>query len=438
MKIEISNNSKWHQSLTIKMGVLVFLGLLFFIPLEMIKSVILERQKNSDKVRSEISEQWALRQTVAGPVLNIPVRTIPKGKDEVPAYMIWHILPEKLEVQGEIKPEIRQRGIYKTVVYNSTLSLSGKFVITDSYNIQEYNILWNEAYYTLGISDNRGIRGAVLFKTDSSEYEAVPGVRDTDLYRSGISFIPEMAVSEGIFNFSISLNLAGSEGLLFIPAGKTTRISLVSEWDSPSFTGRFLPAERKVSSSGFNAQWLVTDLNRNFPQNWTGNKYNISENSFGVDLLLSVDHYQKSFRSAKYGILFIALTFMVLIFLELTTVGRIHVFNYFLVALGLALFFSLLTALSEHLGFGFAYLLSSIAIIMMISFFTRTFFTKRNAVLIIAGVLLFLYGFIYVILSLNDFAFLAGNIGLFILLALVMWFSGKVNLFKKNEAEDTQ
>jgi len=438
MKIEISNNGKWHQSLTIKMGVLVFLGLLFLIPLEMIKSVILERQKNSDKVRSEISDQWALRQYVTGPILNIPVKTIPKNKEEKVSFQTWHILPEQLEIKGEIIPEIRHRGIYKAVVYDSHLELTGEFFIPESYNIQDYDILWKEAYYTLGITDNRGIKGNVKIAVDSSEYEAIPGVKDTDLFKSGTTFNPIIKESISNHKFRISLNLSGSDGLFFIPVGKTTKTIIRSTWDSPSFSGRFLPAERTINSSGFNAEWLVTNLNRNFPQSWIGNAYNINENFFGVDLFLTVDHYQKAFRCAKYGLLFIALTFMVLIFLELTSEAKIHIFNYFLVALALALFFSLLTALSEHLGFSPAYLLSSMATIMMLTLFTRSFFTKRNAVFIVSGLLLFLYAFMYVILSLNDFAFLAGNIGLFILLAVVMRFSGKINLFKKEGMDNNQ
>lgn len=435
MKIEISNTGKWHQSLTIKMGVLAFLGLIFLIPLEMIKSVILERQKNSESVRSEISDQWALRQFVTGPVLNIPVKTIPGNKDEKASIMTWHILPEVLEIKGEIAPEIRHRSIYKAVVYDSRLNISGEFVIPDLYNGQNYEILWKEAYYTMGITDNRGIRGNLKITVNSSEYEAIPGVKDTDLFKSGISFIPVVKDIIGNHNFNIDLNLSGSEGLCFIPVGKTTKTSIGSSWASPSFTGRFLPADRTISNAGFKADWLITNLNRNFPQNWIGSEYSINENYFGVDLLLIVDHYQKAFRCVKYGLLFIALTFMVLIFLELTYEAKIHVFNYFLVALSLALFFSLLTALSEHLGFGLAYLVSSAATILMLTLFSRSFIPKRRSVLIVSGLLAILYAFIYIILSMNDFAFLAGNIGLFILLAAVMRYSGKINLFRK-EAEN--
>jgi inner membrane protein len=438
MKIEISNIGKWHQSLTIKMMVLAFLGLLFIIPLEMIKSVILERQKNSESVRSEISDQWAVRQYVTGPVLNIPIRPTPKNKDEMVSVQIWHILPEQLEIKGKIDPEIRHRGIYKAVVYNSNFEFTGDFLIPDLPDSHDYEILWKEAYYTLGITDNRGIKGNVKIESDSSEYEAIPGVKDMDLFKSGITFYPAFGESAGHHNFRINLSLSGSGGLFFIPVGKTTKSVISSSWDSPSFTGKFLPAERIITSSGFTAHWLVTNLNRNFPQNWIGSGFNISENFFGVDLFLAVDHYQKAFRCAKYGLLFIALTFMVLIFLELTSEDKIHIFNYLLVALALVLFFSILIALSEHIGFSPAYLLSSLATIMLLSFFSRSFFSKKNPVFIVAGLLVILYAFIYIILSLNDFAFLAGNIGLFILLAVIMRLSGKINLFKKEEMDNNQ
>jgi inner membrane protein len=359
------------------MVVLVFLGILFLIPLEMIKSVVNERQKNSEKVRSEISDQWAIRQVVSGPALNIPVKTIPKNKDEMAVSQILHILPEQLEIKGEIKPEIRHRGIYKAVVYDSHMDLTGEFVIPELNNFQNYEIFWKEAYYTLGISDNRGIKGNVKIAVDSSEYEAVPGVKDLDLFKSGITFIPSGKDPAHNQKFRISLNLSGSEGLFFVPVGKTTKTIIASSWNSPSFAGRFLPSKRIINSTGFNAEWLVTNLNRNFPQSWTGNEFNIAGDFFGVDLFLTVDHYQKAFRCAKYGLLFIALTFMVLIFLELTSEEKIHIFNYFLVALALALFFSLLLALSEHIGFSPAYFLAASATIVLLSFFTRSLLTKE-------------------------------------------------------------
>lgn len=433
MKIEITNQSKWHLSLTIKLALLAFLGLVLLLPLEMIKKVIMERQSNADKVKKEISDQWATKQNFTGPVLNIPVRTVPTEKDEKSSTSIWHIMPEKLDINGSIKPEIRYRGIYQSVVYESRLDIGGYFVLPDVNILKNCEVLWKEAYYTVGISDNRGLKGRVILKTDSTELEAEPGVKDNDLFQSGISFRTALSDTSAEIRFALTLNLSGSEGLLLTPAGKLTTARLQSDWTSPSFTGSFLPVRREINEKGFVASWEVTHLNRNFPQNWTGNSFHPLESAFGVDLFLPVDHYQKSWRSARYGILFIALTFLVLIFLEVTRKEELHIFHYLLVSLGLVLFFSLLNSLSEQIGFNFAYLISSLATIFLISFFTGTLFKERKPGIIVFGMLVIIYSFIFILLTLNDYAYLAGNIGLFILLALVMSLSIRLKLFQKEQ-----
>lgn len=431
MKIEISDQSKWHQSLTLKLALLAFLGLLFLIPLEMIKEVIMERQKNGEKVKKEISDQWAAKQCFAGPVLNIPVRKIPTGKDEKSVTEIWHILPENLNIDGSIKPEIRYRGIYQSVVYESELNIAGNLSIPAEDALKNFEILWNEAYYTVGISDNRGLKGQIILKTDSTDLDAEPGVRDNDIFQSGISFINPVLKPGNKVNFVMKLNLSGSEGLLLTPLGKSTIARLQSVWPSPSFNGSFLPVKRTIDEKGFSAEWQVTHLNRNFPKSWIGNTFRPMESAFGLDLFQPVDHYQKSWRSSRYGILFIALTFLVLLFLEITRKEKIHVLYYFLVSLGLTLFFSLLNSLSEQVGFNAAYLISSTATILMLSVFTGTLFKDKKTATIIFGMLVILYSFIFVLLTLNDYAYLAGNIGLFILLAIIMRLAVKLKLSKQ-------
>jgi inner membrane protein len=270
-----------------------------------------------------------------------------------------------------------------------------------------------------------------------TELEAEPGVRDNDIFQSGISFINPVLIPGKKINIAMNLNLSGSTGLLLTPLGKTTIAHLQSDWSSPSFTGSFLPVKRNIDEKTFNADWEVTHLNRNFPQSWTGNSYHPMESSFGVDLFQPVDHYQKSYRSSRYGILFIALTFVVLIFLEITGKEAIHIFHYFLVSLGLVLFFSLLNSLSEQVGFNRAYLIASSATILLISVFTRTLFRDKKRSLIVFGMLVILYSFIFVLLTLNDFAYLAGNIGLFILLSVIMMLSGKMKIFQTEMNEAT-
>lgn len=430
MKIEITNQGKWYQSLSIKLGLLAFMGLFFLVPLEMIKTIIKERQANADKVKLEISNQWASRQIVSGPVLNIPGKTLSSERDEKSSFRIWHIMPETLDIKGEISPEIRYRGIYQSVVYGSTISLSGEFIIPDKNIMGNTEIGWKDAYFTMGISDNRGLKGTVVLKINSGELQAEPGVRDQDVFLSGISFPVKLCDTTNRIGFIITLNLSGSESFLMAPLGKTTHAEIKSSWPSPSFSGSFLPSNRTVSETGFSAQWMITHLNRNFPQSWTGSSFNTGINVFGIDLFLPVDHYQKSYRSARYGILFIALTFLALIFLEITRKETIHIFHYFLVTLSLVLFFSLLNSLSEQTGFNIAYLISSIATILLITFFTASLFSNRKTALVVMVLLALLYSFIFVLLTLNDYAYLAGNIGLFILLATIMSLAGKMKIFK--------
>jgi inner membrane protein len=436
MKIEIDETKKWQHSLTIKMILLAFLSLFLLIPLEMIKSIIGERQKNSENVKKDIALQWAGKQIISGPVLNIPVNIFSQVINAEPRRSVFHVMPESLVIDGNIQTEKRHRSIYETVVYTADLKFSGNFVIPDIKADEKSDILWNEAYYTMGISDNRGLKGAIILKTDSAALEAVPGLTDPDLFSSGISFPAKLAPTNKKIPFSMNFKVSGSEGLSFSPIGKTTEVNLVSKWTSPGFTGNFLPAERTINEAGFSGKWLVTNLNRNFPQLWKGNAFNPVNDSFGVDFVLPVDHYQKSLRSAKYGILFIILTFLSLIFAEMTIKEHIHVFHYLLVSLALVLFFSLLNALSEYIGFNASYILSSLLTIMLITYFLRTIFEKRSTAFMITLLLILLYSFIFILLTLNDYAYLAGNLGLFILLAITMRLSVKLDIFGNKKIKE--
>jgi inner membrane protein len=339
-------------------------------------------------------------------------------------------MPETLNISGEVQPEKRHRSIYQAVVYNSELKISGEFIVPEINPGQKSEILWNESYFTLGISDNRGLKGSVSIKTDSMDIYAIPGLKDVQVFSSGISFPFSLNGTDKNIPFDLTLYLSGSEELKFSPVGKITSVSLSSPWNSPGFTGNFLPASRIINDSGFKAEWLITNLNRSFPQIWSGNEFSPVKDSFGAEFVLLVDHYQKSLRSAKYGILFIALTFLALLFAEMATGENLHIINYLLVSLALVLFFSLLNALSEHIGFNLAYCIAAASTIILISLFLRKLVRNSRPVLLISVMLACLYLFIYILLTLNDYAYLAGNIGLFVLLAVTMGLSIKLRIFR--------
>ncbi len=423
---------KWYESMTIKMILIAIMGLMLLIPLALIMEVIRERSANAESARTEIGQLWASAQTVTGPVLNVPgTRVIANDGTFVTTTM--HILPGELGVNGVLEPEMRYRGIYETVVYDSEMEISGSFTIAGFEQLNDYTWQWDKAYISLGVSDNKGISDKAELSIGGRVISAIPGAGQSDLFDKGITFpyaVDPSKLAESGGEFSLKLGLRGSSSVAFSPVGQTTKVTLSSKWNAPSFTGNFLPAERDVTDSGFTASWVVTHLNRSFPQVWEGKRYSPADDAFGVDLILEADHYTKAERSAKYGLLFIALTFLVLIIIELRSSRRIHIFYYLLVALALIMFFSLLTALSEHIGFNPAYLISAVATVGLLTFFFRSLLEKGWMTLLISGLLTGLYVFIFFLLAMKDYAFLVGNIGLFVLLAALMIVSARYKLFR--------
>lgn len=437
MENKILKQEKWHQSLTVKMVILAFMGLLLLIPLQMIKEVIRERAQYADEARIEIGKLWSTSQIITGPVLNVPGKKIVSEKGDF-VTTTMHILPEKLTVAGNISPEKRHRGIYEAVVYDSEIKMTGNFSIKGYESLDDFIYDWDDAYITLGVSDNKGIRDNVTLDIDGNVIEAEPGTPDSDVFDKGITLpLRQKYVINDNFkgSFTIKMGLRGSECLSFSPVGKTTEVAISSGWNAPSFQGTFLPVDSKVTQDGFKAKWVVTHLNRNFPQAWTGAKYKPETAAFGVNLMLEIDHYKKAERSAKYGLLFILFTFFVLILVEFRSSEKIQVFYYLLVAFALILFFSLLSALSEQIGFNAAYLVSSASVIGLLSLFFRSLLKKGWVVLLISGLLTVLYLFIFILLAMKDYAYLGGNIGLFILLAILMLYSSRYKLFSENRAE---
>lgn len=424
--------SRFFSSVGFKLGLIAFLTLLLLIPASMIMKLIQEREKRRDETIRDVTAIWGNEQTLSGPVLTIPF-TSAEGASQPeykPVTRYVHLLPENLKIEGTIEPEVRYRGIYKVVTYRTKLHVSGNFPAADlaGLNIRQENIESNPAWIEIGIPDMRGINKEIILNMGDSVYQIIPGIPSQELSASGVHCEIPFTSSSGK-NFAFDLDLNGSYSLNFVPLGNETNVILTSTWNSPSFSGAFLPDDRKITKSGFTASWNILQLNRNYPQQWIGNQYSFDESSFGVDLITPVDTYQKSMRSVKYAVLFIGLTFLVFFFSEVFTKTRIHPVHYLLTGVALCVFYSLLTALAEHVTFVQAYLISSVTIITMIAVFAHSLYRNGRITLIIVATLLALYLFLYVILQLMDYSLLFGNIGLVIILGLVMYFSRRIDWY---------
>ncbi len=428
--------SFWFKtSVTFKLFTICFLALILLIPATMITEIINEREQLSEQTREEVSNNVASSQELTGPVLTIPIiyPLLPNGQ-AAEAVKYIHILPDALNITGEVTPQKLKRGIYEVIVYETDLSISGNFDI-DTTLISQFSGQpdWEKAILNFGITDMRGIKNQLLISVNGKDLPVIAGTSQHQIAPSGVS-LPIKGLSEMIskkIDFNYKLELQGSNNLSFVPIGNTTDINISSNWNAPSFNGTFLPDERTITDKGFEAKWHILQLNRNYPQMWQGSMYsdNLHDSAFGVDLIESLDDYQKSMRSVKYAILIIALTFLVFFLVEMMNGKRIHPFQYILVGLALCLFYILLVAISEQLNFDAAYLISASAIILMISLYSRSIFTSTKLSFLLFGILTLLYGFLFVTLQMSDYALLTGSIGLTVMLALTMYFTRNINWY---------
>jgi len=410
--------------------------LLLLIPASMIMSIITEREQMNELAITEVSSKWANSQEIIGPVLTIPVVYEYKNDERIiETTKYWHLLPENLKIEGSVEPQNLKRGIYEVVVYQSNLSVSGDFRVAQSPDPTDLKeIKYHQSFLTIGISDLRGIKNSIELQWDEENLNVKPGSRISEIVYSGITVdVPDLQEKlDRNIEFQFSLDLQGSRNLSFTPVGNQTEVQLTSPWPSPSFNGNFLPDSREVGQGGFKATWSVLQLNRNFPQWWIGdsNAVKMKESAFGVDLILPLDDYQKSFRSAKYAVMTIALTFLVFFLVEILNRKKIHPFQYTLVGLALCLFYTLLVSISEHSNFNLAYGISTLGIVAMISLYSLSIFKARKLTLLLVVILGGIYGFLFVTLQLADYALLMGSIGLALILGATMYFTRNINWYQ--------
>lgn len=429
------------SSIGMKLFVIGFLILLFLIPLGMLSSLVRERSQRRTEAAAEVASTWGSRQVLGGPVLVVPF--LQHGKDEKGKAVTWvssaSFLPETLKVEGRIHPERRSRGIFESVVYRADLRWTGAFERPgfEAWRIAPEDVIWEDAYLTVGVPDMRGIRTALKLDWNGRELPLAPGGAEEGLWTSGLKVtVPGLAQGTAgeRYAFAFDLGINGSEALQVLPLGKQTSVALKSDWPDPKFTGAFLPESRTVSGTGFSALWNVSYFGRSYPQQWRQDEAarvapveSLHGSAFGVELFLPVDIYQKTERSTKYGVLFLILTFLTFFLYEVFNPFSLHPLQYLLVGAALCLFYLLLLSISEHAPFAFAYLVAAAATVLLIGGYSAAILRGRLRALVMTGVLGGLYGYLYVLLQLEDYALLLGSVGLFATLALVMYVTRKID-----------
>ena len=419
------------ESVALRILIVGCLIVLLLIPMFMIQALISERQINRNVSIKEISKSWAGPQTIAGPILTTITtgEKINKEGNKVETKKRNFYLPDDLTIAAKVIPEKRYRGIYAAIVYKTDLKIKGKF---SNQKIKEIlsDPSFKESYLSFNIDDPKGIQKDVVVKWNNISQTIIPGLKDKNIFTNGFHSNVIINKDQPDSVFEINLTLSGVDELNFVPIGKNTEVKVSSTWNNPSFTGNFLPSQREISEKGFTATWNVNHFNRQFPQEWSQSTYDIFKDKFGVKFYIPADEYQQTMRSSKYGLLLIIFTFVSFFLVEVFSGKAIHPIQYLLIGLALIIFYSMLLAISEYLLFQYSYLISGVLVISLISLYTKSVYKNRTIVMSISTMLISFYGFVYVLLQMEDYSLLLGNFALFLILAAIMFFTRKINWFE--------
>ncbi|OAV44089.1 cell envelope integrity protein CreD [Lewinella sp. 4G2] len=448
-------------SLTLKLAIIGFIILLLMIPTFLVDELISDRRRLRDSAQDEVAAKFGGEQTVGGPVISVPYKysiesTNAAGQPVSTPYTGYaHFLPDAIDVKGELVPEQRKRGIFVAVLYNTQFRVSGKFsgFNAAALGIPEDALQWEDAIFTVGISDMTGVDAEIDLQLADDTYSLGPGTITKDIFPSGANTPITVTGEEEELAFDFALNLNGSSGLYFRPFGVKTSVEITSAWPDPSFAGTYLPQTSEVTADGFVATWEVLQLNRNYPQQGTGAytpRFNVNsrydygidgantsygEDRFGVRLLLPVDEYSKIYRSTNYALLFIIITFLTFFFIEVLNRKRVHPIQYILIGAAVILFYVLLLSISEHQHFALAYWISAAAITLLITGYSYAVLRNFKLTGLVAGLLIVLYVFFYSLLQLQDFALLVGSLGLLLILAVIMYLTRNVDWYNLGGAK---
>ncbi|MDR1123257.1 MAG: cell envelope integrity protein CreD [Elusimicrobiota bacterium] len=423
---------KMNFKIIIKAAVIGALLLLMLIPLAFVKGTVSERLDYKKQAEEKITKSWGQEVLAAAPVLNVPYKKLVKeDKKDVYKSAWYKYTPAVLDANIEILPQVRYIGIFKVPVFTAKVKMKGHFA-----SPARADMASPSAFVSLEFGTLKGIASTPVLtwngkKTDFEN--ALEGeVLSAGQYEDALRMLAAPAPSKNErMDFEISFDIRGSNSLSFAPLAKDNKFTVSSSWPSPNFLGGFLPDERKVDAGGFTAVWNVNSLSSGIPAYVNG--YNGALPLITVSLMFPVDNYRNCERAVKYGILFIALTFLACFVFEVAGKMPVHPFQYILVGLAMAVFYLLLIALSEFIGFAWAYITAAAATVGLISAYARYGVIKRSGrkVWYAAAGLGALYIYLYVLLQLEDLSLIFGTLGLFAGIAAVMYATRNINWYEE-------
>lgn len=400
---------------------LLVMGLILFISTFLVKNIISEREQTKATSQEFFEKSWGPNQTITGPFFTIPYKNAKGDIDYA------YLMPKDLVIQNQLDTDLRKKGIFENIVYKNKVKAKGYFSTNDIYELNTgQRLLLDQASFGLGVSQISGLDVVQKFEINKKSFEGKSGLLSEWISSEGLSTNYPIEMNQ-LIEFDIEFTVKGTEGVNFLPLGQNTRIDIASNWHSPSFQGKYIPNEKpNVSKNGFTASWIIQHFNKTFPQFWIHDKYQPTQDSFGVDLKLPVNNYVKSERTIKYAALVIGLIFLIFFIIEINNQRNIHAVQYLLVGFALCLFYGLLISFSELMNFNLSYIIAAVMTVSLVSVYIYSVLKQVKFGLVTAFSLSGIYTYLYIILQQEDYALLIGSLGLFVILAIIMFFTRKI------------
>jgi inner membrane protein len=472
----MSDEPRKERSPGMKLLFAAIIGFVLIVPLMLVYALVWDRQSQSDTAQQAINAGWGGDQVIAGPVIVVPFRTTQTQNEEVngkattrviEVEKLLYISPTENVVTTKVDPQERRKSIYRSVLYEAQVSGVAKFELPADlprFGVTRERLLWDRAELRMGASDARGLTKGGTLKANGTALAVQPGKGPGATGGQGFfAFLPWNG--EGALAVDYGFGLRGSRSLSMVPRGGQTRWSVNSAWASPSFSGAFLPEKPTISVKGFTASYTVDKLalgqapvamedsgppmvDRNFAMDGSpqiareqamvasannpasGGAVEVISGSalaVTVGLIEPVNLYSKVNRSVKYGFLFIGFTFLTFLLFDIVGGARVAAAEYLLTGAGLVLFFVLLLAFSEVIGFTPAYILASVAIIGLLSAYSAAVLKSWKRGKFLGAMLAGLYALLFVLLNLEAWSLLIGSVLLFVALAGVMYATRNVD-----------
>jgi inner membrane protein len=438
----------------------VLIAVALAIPLFSVWLLVYDRQSQSSEASLSITEGWGGPQTLSGPVLVIPYRTMAEeavGEGDrrvVTRREVWKELtlqPEVARIDSKIDPEVRARSIYEAVVYTATAKGLARFALPADlarYGVTPEQMDLAKAELRFGISDPRGLGANPAVTVDGRLARLQPGGGSSS-GKGFFAFVDAGPLGARPVTVNFDYSFRGNESLSLAPMAGDTRWTVEGAWGSPSFGGAFLPMERTVGPQSFKADYPIGNLALGRAIVSTADKgqsnitaaparpgapvYRVAEapsaefELASVSLIQPVDLYSRIDRAVKYGFLFIGFTFLTLLMFDIIGGVRVSAVEYLLMGAAIVLFFVLLLAFAEVIGFTAAYVVASIAIAGLNTAYSAAVLGSWRRGYVIGGLLIGLYAVLYILLGLEAFSLLIGSILLFIALAGVMYATRRID-----------